>query len=311
MLKQAVSIRIGRSTAVSGCALGWLATILIGLTATAASYDINVYDYFFEPFQLNIQTGDTVAWTAYGFGHTILSDTRVFDSSRVWGNSIPVLREYKFTFHQPGDYPYYSLDYGGPDGAGMSAIIHVTGNPTNQIPTAPVNGTPADRATNQPIRVELRGSALADGDAGDLHAASQWTVRRAADNQIVYDSGEAIDNNGVSDSKTNYFLPSALLDYGTTYNWQVRYKDSCGAWSVYSAGTSFSTLPPTLKGIRQGGALVFSWPTNTSGFSLEYASNVTAGTWTSATPPPQIVAGQQVVTNLFADGLRIFRLSKP
>jgi plastocyanin len=298
------------SAATGGRALAWLGFALTALTAGAANFDVGVYDYFFEPLQLSIQTGDTVEWTAYGFGHTVISDTRLFDSSLFWGSSIPALRSYKFTFHHAGTFPYYSLEYGGPDGTGMAATITVTGSPTNQIPAAPLNVTPSDDATNQPIRAELGANAFADGDAGDVHTSSQWLVRRASDHQLVYDSGEVMEDGGFSAGKTNRFLPSGLLDYGATYEWQVRYRDSYGAWSACSAVTTFSTLPPALQVIRQAGTLVFAWPTNSAGFELEFSTNISSRTWTAAAMPVQVIGGQNIVSNTVTDGLRLYRLKK-
>jgi len=251
-----------------------------------------------------------VEWTAYGFGHIVISDTGVFDSSTFWGSSIPALRSFKFTFHEPGNYPYYSQDYGGPEGVGMSATITVTGAPTNQTPVMPANLFPAANSTSQPIRLELRADGFADGDGGDIHRSSQWLVRRTPDDQVVYDSGEVIDNGGTSNSKTNRFLPDGLLNYGTAYRWQVRYRDSYGAWSPYSAATTFSTSLPMLRATRQSNLIVFSWPTNTARFNLEYSTNVALAMWTSAAAAPQAINGQNVVTNTADGTLRVFRLHK-
>jgi plastocyanin len=294
----------------AGCALAWFISMLACFTTQGAIYQVNVYDYFFEPNPLSIQTGDTIEWIAYGFAHAIVSDTRVFDSTTVWNGSIPVLRSFKFTFHEPGEYPYYSLEYGGPEGQGMSGTITVTGQPTNQIPYVPTNRFPNLGDSNQPIRVELRGSAFADGDAGDVHASSQWVVRRAGDNQIIFDSGEVTDN-GDTASKTNRLLPGGVLQYGTTYQWQVRYKDSYGAWSPYSASTSFSTVAPPLTGLRGTNAIVLKWPTNSAGFTLESSRNLSSGAWSTVSPPPQVLAGENVVTNSLGDSTRLYRLHKP
>lgn len=300
------------TTTAKRAALLCFVLLFAGFSADAAIYQVGVYDYFFEPFELSVKTGDTVEWTANGFGHTVVSDTRVFDSSTVWGgSSIPALRSFKFTFHQPGTYPYYSLDYGGPEGVGMSGTITVIGSPTNQIPFVPANGFPVANATNQPIRAELRASAFSDGDAGDVHIASQWAVRRASDNQIVYDSGEVIDDGQNFNSKTNRFLPDGLLNYGAIYQWQVRYKDSYGAWSAYSQATSFSTLAPMIRMNRQGATVVFSWPVNAEGFVLEYATDISSPTWTVASPLPQALNNQNVVTNDLPGTVRIYRLRKP
>jgi hypothetical protein len=67
---------------------------------------------------------------------------------------------------------------------------------------------------------------------------------------------------------------------------------------------------PTLGYARQGSALAFSWPTNSVGFALEYATNVPAANWVSASPAPVVVGGQYVVTNTITNGDRFYRLRK-
>ena len=55
--------------------------------------------------------------------------------------------------------------------------------------------------------------------------------------------------------------------------------------------------PPTLSARRQGGELVLAWPTNTTGFLLEYATNLPATNWVPASPLPVVANGENVVTN--------------
>jgi plastocyanin len=309
-MRKTILRRPGTYLMRASCVVVWLISMLICFTTQGAIHQINVYDYFFEPNPLNIQTGDTIEWIAYGFAHTVISDTRLFDSSTVWNGSIPALRSFKFTFHEPGAYPYYSLEYGGPEGQGMTGTITVTGNPTNQIPYAPTNEFPSLGGSNQPTRIELRANTFADGDAGDVHAASQWLVRRAGDNQLIFDTGEVTDS-GDTSSKTNRLVPGGVLHYGTIYQWQVRYKDSYGAWSPYSASTSFSTVAPSLIALRQTNALVLKWPANSAGFLLEFSASLSSGVWSAVSPPPLLVAGENVVTNSLSDATRLYRLHKP
>src|SRR6185295_13897010 len=80
----------------------------------------------------------------------------------------------------------------------------------------------------------LSASAFSDPD-GDTHAASQWQVLDAGGASVVWDSGED------SINKINLSVPSGQLGYATSFRWQVRYKDSRGLWSGYSAQTSFTT----------------------------------------------------------------------
>ncbi len=178
--------------------------------------------------------------------------------------------------------------------------------PANSAPAVPVNASPANGAANQSPTPALQSSAFSDPDAGDTHAASEWLVWRGSTN--VFDSGTD------SVNKTNLVVPAGKLDYGTTYNWQVRYQDNHSLWGGYSTQTMFSTVVPTLGTLGTlglDGKLVFVWPTNTAGFSLECVTNLTSTNWVPATPPPVMAGGAYVVTNTASGGMMFYRLHKP
>jgi hypothetical protein len=175
--------------------------------------------------------------------------------------------------------------------------------PANAAPAVPVNLLPANGAANQSPGLALQSSAFSDPDAGDTHAASEWLIWRGSTS--VFDSGTD------SINKTNLTVPAGALDYGTTYNWQVRYQDNHSSWGGYSTLTTLSTAVPTLGASGFNGKLVFAWPTNTAGFFLECATNLPATNWVPATPPPVVVGGFYVVTNAATAEKMFYRLHKP
>jgi hypothetical protein len=65
---------------------------------------------------------------------------------------------------------------------------------------------------------------------------------------------------------------------------------------------------PTLSARLQGGDLVLTWPTNTTGFVLEFSTNLPATDWMLATPPPTVVNGENVVTNAITGAAAFYRL---
>jgi hypothetical protein len=102
------------------------------------------------------------------------------------------------------------------------------------------------------------------------------------------------------------------LSAGTTYYYRVRAYNSGGTSgnsSTITVTTSLST-PPTLGYARQGTNLVFSWPTNFSGFTLEFGTNLPPTIWTSNAALPAIVNGQFAVTNAISGGQKFYRLKK-
>jgi hypothetical protein len=178
--------------------------------------------------------------------------------------------------------------------------------PANTAPAVPVNVSPANGAANQSPTLALQASGFSDPDAGDTHAASEWLVWRGSTN--VFDSGTD------SVNKTNLVVPAGKLDYGTTYNWQVRYQDNHSLWGGYSTQTMFSTVVPTLGTLGTlvlNGKLVFAWPTNTAGFFLECVTNLMSTNWVPAAPLPVVVGGACVVTNSVTAEKMFYRLHKP
>jgi hypothetical protein len=199
----------------------------------------------------------------------------------------------------------YSLRVRSTDQGGLyfEKAFTVAVTDVNEAPANPTNLSPANGAVNQSPTVALQSSTFSDPDNGDTHAASEWLIWRGSTN--VFDSGTD------SVNKTNLVMPAEVLDYGTTYNWQVRYQDNHGLWGGYSTQTMFSTVVPTLGASGLSGKLVFAWPTNTAGFALECVTNLTSTNWVPATPPPVVVGGAYVVTNTASGEMMFYRLHKP
>lgn len=79
------------------------------------------------------------------------------------------------------------------------------------------------------------------------HLASQWQV-----SEISGDYSSPTFDSGVDTSNLTSITISPALAEGTTYYWQVRYKDSAGNWSNYSTETSFTTVSGGLINYSSG-----------------------------------------------------------
>ena len=196
-----------------------------------------------------------------------------------------------------------SLDKAG--NYSTNAIVSVTYTPPNTPPNTPINGSPPNGTTNISVTPTLQAGAFSDVDCvGDTHAASQWQVLNGAGAVVVADSGTDTVN------KVSWTLPIAKLYYGSNYQWHVRYQDSRGGWSTYSTKTTFTTGGPLLGASNQGTNIVFKWPTNALGFSLQWGANLGLAIWSNATPMPVIINGQYTVTNGMTNITRFYRLKK-
>src|SRR5439155_24660060 len=85
--------------------------------------------------------------------------------------------------------------------------------------------------------------------------------------------------------------------------------------SVYGgnsgAGTAFSILlQPQLTILPYGQSVILTWPTNYAGFSLQSTTNLVSPIWTTNSPAPVVVNGQNTVTNLISGTRKFYRLSQ-
>jgi plastocyanin len=200
----------------------------LGLPSQAMTNYVSIKDSAFTPNQLAISPGETVTWTQDdNTEHSVTSSDQLFNS-----NTLVPGDTFSFTFDTVGTYNYFCVFHGA---GNMAGTINVSEPTENTPPDPPSNLLPPDRATNQPLAVQLSASPFVDADTNDFHAASQWLVRYAENNAVAVDSGPV-----TGGSLTNYH-PAGLID-GTTFEWQVRYMDGRRSWGNYSPPTRFTTL---------------------------------------------------------------------
>jgi plastocyanin len=104
----------------------WLASA----AAHAATHQVQVISFRFEPEQLTIQPGDTVIWRNNGGSHNVVADDDSFRSGEPDSSAWTFSR----VFDTAGTFGYYCEPHGGPSGAGMAGRIVVgPAAPTFQI----------------------------------------------------------------------------------------------------------------------------------------------------------------------------------
>jgi hypothetical protein len=68
---------------------------------------------------------------------------------------------------------------------------------------------------------------------------------------------------------------------------------------------------PQLTITPAGANVVLTWPTNATGFTLESTANLgSLAVWSTNSPAPVVVSGQNTVTNPISGSQMFFRLSQ-
>jgi hypothetical protein len=80
--------------------------------------------------------------------------------------------------------------------------------------------------------------------------------------------------------------------------------------SGYGTVFSLTLPPPQLTVISSRANVILTWPTNFTGFSLQSTTNLgSSAIWTTNSPAPVVVNGQNTVTNPISGTQQFFRLS--
>ncbi len=213
-----------------------------GQLAGTNSYTGTLRDYGTTPYYIGTSNHDASAYNWFFDG--FIDDVRVFDQAlsdtevaNLYNNSM----QYNDSELISGtDYCYRV--YPIKNDTCSNWVNHATTTDvstiSNTLPEQPVNGSPATGTIEVPLIPTLTASAFTDGDAGDTHDASQWQISLDSgtefDNSIFYDSGVA------TGSDTHVVAVPGTFE--TLYYWKVRYRDSKGEWSPWSAETSYTTI---------------------------------------------------------------------
>jgi hypothetical protein len=74
--------------------------------------------------------------------------------------------------------------------------------------------------------------------------------------------------------------------------------------------SSVTVNPPPLTVIPSGANIILAWPTNYAAFTLQSTTNLVPPGWTTVSPGPVVVNGQNAVTNPISGTQQFFRLSQ-
>jgi plastocyanin len=121
-----------------------------GSSLPAATADVRIVDFTYEPKMIFVDAGDAVRWQNDGqTAHTVSADDDSFDS----GNLDPT-QVFTQTFATVGLFPYYCKYHGEKGGIGMSGTVVVQGRVKTYLPLVGGSATGAVdsiAADDQPI----------------------------------------------------------------------------------------------------------------------------------------------------------------
>ena len=70
----------------------------------------------------------------------------------------------------------------------------------------------------------------------------------------------------------------------------------------------YSLHQPRLEIGRSGGAVLLAWPGTAGGYVVESTPTLASPTWGTATNAPVLLADRYILTNIWSDQTRFFRL---
>ena len=111
--------------------------------------------------------------------------------------------------------------------------VHCEGN---QLPQQPALISPADGDTTVGLTPRLTADAFSDPDQNDTHRKTQWRISLASDTQQI-----VLDRTYENKNLTEVQVPHLILDPNSRYTAQVRFFDSHGESSPWSAPVVFTT----------------------------------------------------------------------
>jgi uncharacterized repeat protein (TIGR03803 family) len=201
--------------------------------------------------------------------------------------------------------------YGGSSGNGTVFAVHTDGTGFTNLHNfsgPPYTGPPITNTdgANPGAGLILSGNTLF-GTAPQGGSSGNGTVF------AINTSGAGFTNLHSFNSGSDGANPQAsLLLSGNTLYGTASGGGTYGNGTVFSLSLgSVSAPPPQLTIIPSGADVILTWPTDAAGFTLQSTTNlVSPAVWTTVSPAPVVVNGQNAVTNPSSGPQKFFRLSQ-
>jgi methionine-rich copper-binding protein CopC len=270
------------------------------------------YEFFGQTYLASNRTATAVTMTIPSTGGISnltenLLQPQIFAISAQSVNQLTVSNKYpagEYTFNVTG-----SVD--------QTAMVDL---PPLAWPNEPVvTNYAAAQAVNPAQPFTLKWNTFTNGTSVD------WILVQVqgAYEQTLFESPDYGTPNFLSGLSNSVVIPANALPPGTTNSGSVIFYFGSTATNgttvtdnFVASATGFAIVttggaagPPSLSIVRSGSNALLEWPTNSTGYTLEFATSLTSGSWSSSLPSPVVIGTNNVVTNAISGTPKYFRLA--
>ena len=221
----------------------------------------------------------------------------------------------------PNQYTWANLfDFGNRDSSGDSEYdIHVCVHSSDDATIAGISDS--DNANVDYQYIDL-GSGSSLDDSTNVHITAVYDppagyvaiylngVLAGVDDYVTIPMSGVEDVRNISGAD-NWPVPGmqgSIAEF-RIYNGVLQPED-VAATQALGPNQLLSAASPTLSATRSGANLILSWPVASSGFTLQWETNLATSLWTNGLPAPQIIGGQWEVTVPVSSPTLYYRLAR-
>lgn len=148
--------------AFSRLLLLWVSIAMLGREARAATFNVSMSNFSFNPANLTVNVGDTVTWTVSIGQHDTVSGSSgvpsgVWNSGSQFGRLMRSGERFSFTFTNPGTYPFYCTPHWT---LGMTGSITVVA--PNSPPMVFITNPSQGQTFSVPANITIQADATDD-----------------------------------------------------------------------------------------------------------------------------------------------------
>jgi uncharacterized repeat protein (TIGR03803 family) len=217
-----------------------------------------------------------------------------------------------------GNVLYGTASQGGPGGNGTLFAIHTDGTGFTNLYTF----TAADGFTSDGFQINsdggfpvggliLSGNTLygAAGNGGVGGAGAVFAINTDGTGFTNLYSFTAWSGTGPDVINSDGGSPTGVILSGNTLYGTAYGGGSGGRGTIFSI--SLPAGPPQLSITPAGATVILTWPTNSTGFTLQSSANLgSSAVWTTNSPAPVVINGQNTVTNPISGTQQFYRLTQ-